>query len=67
MQDANNKENNANLWARITAEARTFVKEQIIACLSSEATQAKNVIHKVCNLATEIQGAMQEHENEAIW
>jgi phage-related baseplate assembly protein len=54
VQDAVNKENNANLWARITVEAREFVKQQILATLSFEQKQNKALVHKVADLATEV-------------
>jgi len=63
--DAVNKDNNINLWFRISEDARNFVKQQIITALNGN--QAKDIMHKTCNLATEIQGAMQEHENDTIW
>jgi hypothetical protein len=35
--------------------------------LAWEEKQNKSLVHKIADLATEIQGAMQEHEEEAIW
>lgn len=59
--------NNANLWQRLSDDARTFVKRQILETLSGSLATQKHLTHKVCSLAVEIQGAMQEHEDNSIW
>jgi len=35
--------------------------------LSQSTAATKNLTHKICSLAVEIQGAMERHEDEAIW
>jgi hypothetical protein len=56
-----------NLWKSSTEDTRNFVRKTIIEALTASAGTTKNIVHKIANLAVEIQGAMQEHENEAIW
>ncbi len=65
--DVNDTANNANLWQRLSNEARAFVKGQILESLNSATVVNKNLTHKVCSLAVEVQGAMQEHEDNSIW
>lgn len=65
--DVNDVANNANLWQRLSDENRNTVKQQLIEVLRGSAEWPKHLTHKVCSLAVEIQGAMQEHENDAIW
>jgi hypothetical protein len=43
------------------------VRKIIIEALNASSGTSKPIVHKIANLAVEIQGAMQEHENEAIW
>ena len=65
--DVKDVANNANLWQRLSDENRNTVKQQLIEVLRGSAEWPKHLTHKVCSLAVEIQGAMQEHENDAIW
>jgi hypothetical protein len=46
--------NNANLWQRLSNEARAFLKNQVLESLNSATTVNKNLTHKVCSLAVEI-------------
>jgi len=63
-QDILNQANNANLWKRLSVEAQTVVKNELIKAIAI--SQEKTVVHKICNLMIEIQGTMYD-ENEAIW
>jgi hypothetical protein len=65
FQDFKNKA--ANLWEAITEATRNEVRAVMIKALSNHGSTAKPIIHKIANLAVEIQGAMQTHENDAIW
>ena len=66
-QDLTDQTNNENLWRRLSDEARETVKQTILSVLQAVDATNKTFMHKVCNLAVEIQGAMQEEQNEAIW
>lgn len=63
-QDISNQDNNANLWKRLSTEAREFVKIELLKAISECAD--KNVIHKICNLLIEIGGTIYEQEN-FVW
>lgn len=52
---------------RLDDNTRNFVKSQVLETLNVTTAQSKSIVHKVCNLAVEIQGAMQEHEDDKIW
>lgn len=65
--DLTNQENNVNLWKRLTDEARTAVKASLLDTLSKVDATNKTYMHKVCNVAVEVQGAMCAEENDAIW
>lgn len=58
--DLGNQSNNENLWKRLSDPARTQVKQTILETLQSVDATNKNFMHKVCNVAVEIQGAMVE-------
>ena len=55
------------MWRRLSDEARDSVKQTILQVLQSVDATNKTFMHKVCNLAVEIQGAMQEEQDDAIW
>ena len=65
--DLANQENNQNLWKRLSDDARSAVKASILETLGKVDATNKTFMHKVCNVAVEIQGAMQEEEDTAIW
>jgi hypothetical protein len=65
--DLNNQSNNENLWKRLSDGARTQVKTTILECLQGANATNKVYMHKVCNVAVEIQGAMVEEQDENIW
>jgi hypothetical protein len=44
-----------------------MVKKQLLEVLANSIAGGKNLTHKICSLAVEIQGAMYEHENNTIW
>ena len=46
---------------------RAQVKQAVINTISNCLNFPKDLIHKVCSLAVEIQGSMQENENDTIW
>jgi hypothetical protein len=58
---------NINLWVRLTDETRAQVKLAILNSIRNCLGWPKGFIHKVCSLAVEIQGSMQENENDTIW
>ncbi len=63
-QDIGNSANNENLWKRLSADAQSFVKNELL-----KATQQctdKNIIHKICNLLIEIGGTIYDQENY-VW
>ena len=55
-QDIGNAINNENLWKRLTPDAQTFVKNELLKAISE--CVDKTVIHKICNLVIEIGGAI---------
>ena len=65
--DITNQENNANIWLRINDVTRQAMKQSILETLDGTTAVGKSFTHKVCNLAVEIQGAMTEHQDDAIW
>jgi hypothetical protein len=67
VADTTNKENNHNLWKRLSDEARNLVRAEILNVLNNCSDWAKSIVHKVCSLAVEVQGAMQEEEDKGIW
>ena len=58
--DLGNQSNNENLWKRLSDPARNQVKQTILETLQSVDATNKTFMHKVCNVAVEIQGAMVE-------
>lgn len=56
-----------NLWEAATEATRNEVRAVLIKALSAQGNTSKAIVHKIANLAVEIQGAMQAHENDAIW
>lgn len=58
--DTQNKDNNQNLWMRLSDESRNVVKTELLNVLGNCAEWPKNIVHKVCSLAVEVQGAMQD-------
>lgn len=64
-QDVNNQANNANLWARLSADAKAYVKTELLKTL--EGCTDKNTMHKVCNLVVEVAGTIYDQENETVW
>lgn len=65
FQDFKNKA--TNLWEAATEATRNEVRAVLIKALSAQGNTSKAITHKIANLAVEIQGAMQTHENDAIW
>lgn len=65
--DLQNQENNVNLWKRLSDPCREGVKQSILATLQSVDATNKNYMHKVCNVAVEIQGAMVNEQDDCIW
>ena len=47
--------------------AREGVKTSILETLQSVDATNKTMIHKVCNVAVEVQGAMVEEQDTCIW
>ena len=67
-QDLNNLSNNDNLWQRLSDEARAQTQTLVLETLNGIDTGfPTSFIHKICQLAVEIQGAMQEHQDKFIW
>lgn len=54
-----------HVFKLMTPEQHTFMKEALLAAILG--TQEKSILHKICNLVVEVQGAMWEYQNEAIW
>jgi len=54
----------ANIWKRLSPEAKEFVKTELLKTIST--VQDKVIIHKICNLLIEVGGTMYEQE-EIIW
>jgi len=67
VADVKDNANNANLWERLNDECRNTIRTQLLDVLRGCTEWPKNVIHKVCSLAVEIQGAMQSNEDQNIW
>ena len=65
--DVEDVANNDNLWQRLSDECRNQVKIELLNTLQNAGEWPKNVTHKVCSLAVEIQGSMQQHEDKGIW
>lgn len=65
--DITNKDNNANLWMRLSDQTRNTIKSELLNVLNNCADWPKNIVHKVCSLAVEVQGAMQDQEDKGIW
>lgn len=65
--DLSNQYNNENLWKRLSDEGRETVKQIILETLQGVNASNKNFMHKVCNVAVEIQGAMVEEQDDCIW
>lgn len=66
-QDVSNASNNSNLWQRLSDNGRQAVQAMVIETLNQDNCQSKQFTHKVCNLSVEIQGAMNEHQDNNIW
>jgi len=56
--DLQNQENNINLWKRLDDNARDAVKASLLETLQKTDATNKVFMHKVCNVAVEVQGAM---------
>ena len=56
-----------NLWKRLSDDARNAVKASLLETLNKVDATNKTFMHKVCNVAVEVQGAMCAEENDAIW
>lgn len=56
-----------NLWKRLSDGARDAVKATILETITMVDASNKTYMHKVCNVAIEIQGAMVEEQDDAIW
>ena len=65
--DLANQENNANLWKRLSDPCRTQVKGILLQTIQSANATNKVYMHKVCNVAVEIQGAMVDEQDDCIW
>ena len=65
--DLTDQENNNNLWKRLTDDGRNQVKQILLETLQAVDATNKTYMHKVCNVAVEVQGAMQEEQDDAIW
>jgi len=65
--DLLNQENNRNLWQRLSDPTREAVKQSILTTLQAVDATNKTYMHKVCNVAVEIQGAMVNEQDEFIW
>jgi hypothetical protein len=65
--DVSDAANNANIWQRLTDECRNGVKAQLLEAIRGSTEWPKHLTHKICSLAVEVQGAMQEHEDNSIW
>lgn len=63
-QDLANQANNANLWSRLSADAKTFVKTELIKTIS--ASTEKITLHKIANLIIEVAGTIYDQE-EQVW
>ncbi len=63
-QDLVNPSNNMNLWQRLDAESKEFIKVELIKTVS--ACNEKALIHKICNLIIEVGGSLYEQE-EFVW
>ena len=63
-QDIGNAINNENLWKRLTPDAQTFVKNELLKAISE--CVDKTVIHKICNLVIEIGGTIYDQQNY-VW
>ena len=65
--DLVNEDNNINLWKRLSDEGRMAVKNSLLGTLSKVDATNRTYMHKVCNVAVEVQGAMCAEEDNAIW
>ena len=65
--DLADQTNNQNLWQRMSDQARTHFKTQLIEVLRGIGLVGKHLSHKICNLVVEVQGSMYEHEDSVIW
>ena len=65
--DVVNQENNENLWKRLSDEVRNAVKASVLGTIQKVDATNKTYMHKVCNVAVEIQGAMVAEEDTCIW
>jgi hypothetical protein len=64
VSDVTDASNNDNLWQRLSDETRNGLKVQLAEVLRGSTEWPKHLTHKICSLAVEIQGAMQEHEDK---
>jgi hypothetical protein len=60
----NNPTNNLNLWQRLDAESKEFIKVELIKTVTL--CNEKQLIHKICNLIIEVGGSLYEQE-EFVW
>ena len=63
-QDLANQDNNQNLWKRLSVEAQTYMKSELLKTVSECAD--KTIIHKICNLVIEVGGTLYE-QDQFIW
>jgi len=63
-QDLANQDNNANLWKRLSAEAKEFAKVELLKTIS--ACSDKIILSKICNLIIEVAGTIYDQE-ETVW
>jgi hypothetical protein len=57
-QDIGNQANNANLWKRLSSNAKDFVKSELIKTVAM--INDKQLLHKVCNLMIEVGGTLYD-------
>lgn len=67
VADLTDSANNDNLWNRLSFECRNAIKTSLIQVLGMGSSWPKAILHKVCSLAVEVQGAMQSLEEKEIW
>jgi len=55
------------LWKRLSDPCRDQVKQILLQTIMSANATNKVYMHKVCNVAVEIQGAMVDEQDDCIW
>lgn len=55
------------MWKRLSDPCREAVKTTILEAISAVDATNKTFMHKVCNVAVEIQGAMVSEQDDCIW